>query len=205
MDRPLNAFFVEPVEASNLPDYDKVIAKPMDFVKISDKLSRHEYRTTSEWFSDVCLIYENAMRYHGESSIWGVIAAQLLHDFKKIAFGLQVGTREEWIAAVDRQTRKLGDVLSNSPVRRGVDPLVQSCIKRSEASPRYPPNRVPDLVSRIGAKLSEERFRGGIIAILKTMHKDPPMTQEGDEVTIDVEKVKDQALVAISLYLQAIE
>lgn len=205
MARPLNIFFSEPVEASDLPNYDKVIEKPMDFVKIESKLSNKEYKKTSEWYNDVCLIYENAIKYHTDETIWGIIAKQLLHDFKKLANGFQIETHEEWVDLVNKQNQKFGDTLSDSPVKFTSDSFIFGCIKRSETISRFPQDKIPELVTNIKSKLKDDKFRAGIIAIIKTMHKEPPIAQEENEITIDIDKLKDQALVAISLYLQSMD
>ena len=205
MSRPLNAFFSNPVSNDELPGYDEVISTPMDFSKVESKLFKHEYQSTSEWFKDVCLIYENAIKYHTEETIWGVIAKQLLHDFTKLANGLQARSSDEWIELLDAQTKKFGSVISSSPLKLSTDSLVQGCIKRSEGMPHFPQDKIPNLISKLNKMFELDEVKVSVLNIIKSTHKDPPLTYEEDTVTIEIDKLKDQALNAIYFYVQALE
>jgi hypothetical protein len=50
-----------------------------------------------------------------------------------------------------------------------------------------------------------EAVRADVLTILKMTHKEPPITNEGDDVVVDVEKIRDQGLYALEFYVRGIE
>ena len=206
MDRAINAYFLNPVDpqADDLPDYDKIVTRPMDLTTVETKLNNSKYTTSYQWYSDMCLIYENAIKYHTSNSIFGVIAEQVLRDFKKAASGLQIQTKKEWIEQLAKKTKKLGSVISDSPIKHGGDVLVNGCIKRAESLGRYPREQLPSLIEKLDSLLSKDEVRASFFQIVKATQKEQPITtdEEGNSV-VDVEKLKDNTLNALTLYANA--
>jgi hypothetical protein len=208
IDRPLNIFFLQPVdpEADGLPDYHSRIRRPMDLTTVKTKLQTNSYNTTMEWYRDMCLIYENATKYHGDTSLWGSIADQLLQDFKRCAKGFYAQTFHEWSELLVSETRKLGRLITESPVKHGADVLISACIHRAEGLPKFVRETIPDLVARLNAVFDRDEVRGSVLSIIKLTQKEPPITTNEDEsLTIDVEKLKDHTLHALTFYVKAVE
>lgn len=208
LNRPLNAFFKAPVdpEMDGLPDYLEKISHPMDLTTVKSKLENHVYQTPAEWYRDMCLIYENGVEYHTEASPWGLIAAQLLHDFKRIAAGFQAQNYHEWSEILAKETKKLGKRITVSPVRHAGDSLVAGCVKKAESMGKFRPDAIPELVDRMKALFDRNEVRHDVLTIVKTSQKkDAPITTKDDEVVIDVEKLKDQTLHALNMYTRAVE
>jgi hypothetical protein len=208
IDRALNVFFLQPVdpEADGLPDYHQKIRHPIDLSTVRSKLQSGAYSSTTHWYRDMCLIYENALKYHGESSLWGTIASQLLHDFKRAAKGFQSQSAHEWADLLAAETKKLGRLISSSPVKHGADVLVSSCIHRAEGLPKFAHDTIPDLVARLNSLLDKDEVRSNVLSIVKLTHKEPPINvNEDGSITIDIEKLKDHALHALTLYARALE
>ena len=208
LNRPLNAFFKHPVdpEMDGLPDYLEKISHPMDLTTVKTKLETNSYRSTVEWYRDMCLIYENGVEYHTEASPWGIIAAQLLHDFKRAAAGFQAQDFNEWAAIMAKETKKLGRRIASCPVKHAGDSLVSGCIKKAESMGRFRVDAVPDLVDRLKGLFERDQARHDVLTIVKTSQKkDAPITTKDDEVVIDVEKLKDHTLHALNIYARAVE
>jgi hypothetical protein len=208
IDRALNVFFLQPVdpEIDGLPDYHSKIRHPMDLTTVKTKLQTNTYNSTTQWYRDMCLIYENAIKYHGESTLWGSIASQLLHDFKRAATGFQTQSNQEWSDLLATGTKKLGKLITSSPVKHGADVLISSCIHRAEGLPKFSRDAISDLVGRLNPLLDRDEVRSGLISIIKLTQKEPPITTNDDEsVLIDVEKLKDHTLHAIQLFVKAVE
>lgn len=206
ISRGINVFFLNPVpeDSDDLPDYHKIVTNPMDLTTVETKLNNSVYSSASQWYKDMCLIYENAMKYHGENSIWRIIAEQLLYDFKKASSGLQIETMEEWTSQLAKQTKKFGDVISSSPIKVGSNVLVSGCIKRAEGLGRFPQASIPDLISKLNSLLSKDEVRSAFFQIVKQTQKEQPfVTDEEGNSVVDVEKLKDHTLNAISLYVNA--
>ena len=51
-----------------IPDYPKVIKKPMDLSKVDKKLGRGDYATAELFMMDVQLIFANAKTFNAEGS-----------------------------------------------------------------------------------------------------------------------------------------
>lgn len=207
LERPLNVFFKSPVdpEADGLPGYNDRVSRPMDLGTVLSNLDIGEYRSTADWHRDMCLIYENAIAYHTESSTWGLIAAQLLHDFKRLADGFQCRAHEDWTAILSRATQKLGKVLVDSPIRRGKDSLAIACVRRAEGMNKFPAELVPELIEKLKGLMSDADCRWDVLMIIKSVQrKDPPITTKDGESTVEVEKLRDQTMHALNMYARSL-
>ena len=208
LKRPLNTFFKEPVdkEMDNLPGYAEKVSRPMDLSTVRSNLQKGVYRTAREWYADMCLIYENAITYHTEESPWGIIAAELLRDFKKTAAGFNAESFDEWSSILAQRTRKLKEKLDECPVRQGRDDLVRGCVERGKLAGRFQQDAVPDLVERLQELLEKDDVRAGMITVLKMSQKnEDPLVMEDGEFVIDVAKLKDQTLHALNMYARAVK
>lgn len=66
--RQIAALFLELPKRSELPEYYKVIARPITAQAIEEKLDRLEYPNVVEFASDVHLMIDNAVRYYSTSA-----------------------------------------------------------------------------------------------------------------------------------------
>ncbi|KAH7692026.1 bromodomain-containing protein 7/9 [Dioscorea alata] len=62
--------FSEPVDPEELPDYHEIIAHPMDFSTVRERLSSGAYQNLEQFESDVFLISSNAMTYNAPDTIY---------------------------------------------------------------------------------------------------------------------------------------
>lgn len=56
--------FLRPVSQAEVPDYYKIIKKPMDFAKIKSNLNVGAYANNGEVLHDIELIFKNCDRYN---------------------------------------------------------------------------------------------------------------------------------------------
>ncbi|KAK9093353.1 hypothetical protein Syun_028264 [Stephania yunnanensis] len=80
--------FMHPVdvEGLGLHDYHQVIAKPMDLTKIKNQMEAKDgtgYKNIRDIYSDVRLVFKNAMTYNEERSDAYVMAKTLLEKFEE--------------------------------------------------------------------------------------------------------------------------
>ncbi|TVU12754.1 hypothetical protein EJB05_46410, partial [Eragrostis curvula] len=81
--------FLKPVDVVdlNLPDYFEIISKPMDFSTIEKKMEGKDvfnnYKSVREIYSDVRLIFTNAMKYNDEQNEIHLMAKALLEKFEE--------------------------------------------------------------------------------------------------------------------------
>ncbi|CAN6191483.1 unnamed protein product [Urochloa humidicola] len=80
--------FLHPVDvvALQLPDYYKIITKPMDFATIQNKMEGKDittYKNVREIYADVRLIFANAMKYNDDQNVVHLLAKSLLGKFEE--------------------------------------------------------------------------------------------------------------------------
>lgn len=201
--RPLNTFFSDPVDVNSpdLPGYAEKVVRPMDLSTVKANLEKNAYKTSNEWYRDVCLIYENAIQYHSEDSPWSVIAAQLLKEFMREAAGLGAETFAEWSGVLAAKTRKLGWKISGCPIRHGRNDLVLECIESGKVRGKFNPDMVPELVECLKVICNRDDARAGMIALIEKSEKlKEPIAVEDGDVVVDVAKLSDTTLHALNLY-----
>ncbi|TBU42040.1 hypothetical protein BD309DRAFT_963932 [Dichomitus squalens] len=64
------AFFLQPVDPTQVPGYSDVVSKPMDFGTIATKVEKGRYRSLEEFASDVRLVTTNAKTFNPPGSIY---------------------------------------------------------------------------------------------------------------------------------------
>ncbi|CAH0477859.1 unnamed protein product [Peronospora belbahrii] len=69
--------FASPVTDNVAPQYSQIIAHPMDFGTIQDKLN--EYKSFRDYFAHVILVFSNAVTYNG----WDCFIGGLVEDLQK--------------------------------------------------------------------------------------------------------------------------
>ena len=62
--------FLQPVKKEEVPDYFDIIAHPMDFQTIKDKISNNEYTNKKSFEADVMLVFANAKQYNTKNTIF---------------------------------------------------------------------------------------------------------------------------------------
>uniref|UniRef100_K1P321 Putative global transcription activator SNF2L4 n=1 Tax=Magallana gigas TaxID=29159 RepID=K1P321_MAGGI len=68
-DRVLSEAFFQLPSKKDLPEYYEIIAKPVDFKKIKQRIRDHRYRSLDDLETDVMLLCENAQSYNIEGSL----------------------------------------------------------------------------------------------------------------------------------------
>ncbi|KAL2173443.1 uncharacterized protein P884DRAFT_303414 [Thermothelomyces heterothallicus CBS 202.75] len=91
----INAAFMQPVDpvALNIPDYHKVIKRPMDLQTMSNKLSAGEYQSIKEFEKDFDLIIKNCKTFNGEDHIVYAQALRLQDLYRA-----EMSKKDEWMA-----------------------------------------------------------------------------------------------------------
>jgi len=70
--------FMFPVSSKKVPDYYRIITRPMDLQTIRENLRQKRYQSREEFLSDVNQILENSTLYNGEKSILTAAAQRML-------------------------------------------------------------------------------------------------------------------------------
>jgi ankyrin repeat protein len=85
--------FLEPVDPHkfNLTDYFDIIAEPMDFGTIKEKLTHHSYLNMHHFLQDVELVFSNCILYNGENSQVSKMCQEVEAEYRKQCESLHVG------------------------------------------------------------------------------------------------------------------
>lgn len=83
---PESAYFRNPVDRTNCPDYYSLVKDPMDLKTILSKIESFEYTSTKEFIRDLDQIVRNSKIYNGDQSSSGITkcAAKLLSMAKDL-------------------------------------------------------------------------------------------------------------------------
>ena len=115
---PLTIPFRNPVnvERDKAPDYYTIIKKPMCFSAIKKKLIAGEYKTIKEFSNDVHLIAQNAIKYNGETSMFGFMAQDIAIWVDKKIQEKPQNNDEEWCLHLNQVIQKLRKHIENAPL-----------------------------------------------------------------------------------------
>ncbi|KAK0705914.1 hypothetical protein B0T26DRAFT_743448 [Lasiosphaeria miniovina] len=83
---------VDPVEL-NIPQYHKIIKKPMDLQTMSNKMSNGEYASLKEFEKDFDLIVKNCKTFNGENHLVYSQALRLQTQFRR-----EMNKKDDWMA-----------------------------------------------------------------------------------------------------------
>ena len=68
MSHPLALPFIEPIERASLPQYFKVIKRPMSFLTVKKKLERRLYASKDSFIDDIRLVFRNCQKFNDVGS-----------------------------------------------------------------------------------------------------------------------------------------
>ncbi|KAI5741134.1 hypothetical protein M8J76_010649 [Diaphorina citri] len=98
--------FLRPVSKNDVPDYHRIIGKPMDFGTIKHKLNMFQYRNNSEVLFDCNLVFDNCFAYNKEDSEIYESGEQLKTLFDKICKERHLFYIEEDMSPDSRQSKR---------------------------------------------------------------------------------------------------
>mmetsp|Transcript_13569 Transcript_13569/g.19940 ORF Transcript_13569/g.19940 Transcript_13569/m.19940 type:complete len:199 (-) Transcript_13569:198-794(-) len=83
--------FLAPVDwrGLGLPDYPKIIKKPMDLGTVKNKLKTGRYHSLQDCADDVRLVWKNCMKYNKEDSEIYQVAERLSKKFEDLYAGIE--------------------------------------------------------------------------------------------------------------------
>ena len=201
-EQPLNRYFNK-LELKDLPNYTAYVKKPIDLNTIQDNLDQNIYKTPGEWYSDMVLVWENAMTYHPNTVIWHSVAQYCLSSFKQKAHEIQTQDIQKWYELVNKKLYKLTERISQSPVPQILDPLVLSTIRKAETIAPPSTSVLPSFVERINKLATDEACRRDIVCILHQSQPDLKIEDDKEEFKIDADKLSSTTLNALILYVNA--
>ncbi|KAL2139192.1 hypothetical protein VTI28DRAFT_5521 [Corynascus sepedonium] len=173
----INAAFMQPVDpvALNIPDYHKVIKRPMDLGTMSNKLSSGEYQSMKEFEKDFDLIIKNCKTFNGEDHIVYAQALRLQDLYRA-----EMSKKDEWMAkhapvttastshggGRDDSDSEEGDSEPDGEVdeeRRQIENRLATIQKRLQAEQ----NKVNEMVNSGTADITDVEIAQSVVAMLQ--------------------------------------
>lgn len=96
--------FLFPVNAKVVPDYYKIVSRPMDLQTIRENLRQKKYQSREEFLADVNQIVENSTLYNGAKSSLTVAARRML-----VLCGERLAEKEERLMRLEKAINPLLD------------------------------------------------------------------------------------------------
>ncbi|XP_075228523.1 TATA-box binding protein associated factor 1 isoform X4 [Lycorma delicatula] len=96
--------FLFPVSAKDVPDYYKIVSRPMDLQTIRENLRQKKYQSREEFLADVNQIVENSTLYNGAKSSLTVAARRMLSLCVE-----RLGEKEERLMRLEKAINPLLD------------------------------------------------------------------------------------------------
>ncbi|KAI0795936.1 hypothetical protein C8Q75DRAFT_711434 [Abortiporus biennis] len=173
------AFFLTPVDVSQVPGYTDIVKTPMDFGTISVKVERGRYRMLEEFATDVRLVTTNAKLFNPPGSIYYTeadrIEAWALDHIGKAA-GSVIEFESDWNIDIEHDDVRPMDDDEDMGVDKGT-PMDQEGRGRS---PSVASTQTPTQGSRKG----KGKKRTGITTLTETLEEDGHMPGFKDGVGV---------------------
>ncbi|KAK8886009.1 hypothetical protein M9Y10_041468 [Tritrichomonas musculus] len=132
IDDKLSLLFKDPFHPDKeiQDEYYSIIKKPMDLSTVMRKLKENAYISIGDWSDDMNLIFDNAIKYNGESSLVGSIALYLKQKFEKKKKSIENLNSRNYEDQIIAYTRELNQTLLKPPDSLSVEIDTQASINR---------------------------------------------------------------------------
>lgn len=206
---PTNADFMYPL-ADVVSGYTDVIAHPMDLSCILRKIKERQYRSVREWYSDVMLMYDNCITFYSQSrelhvgsDLYVTLAKYNMKKFRELTPGLECASAADWYAMVQRAFDKLVHAAAQSPVPQGIDPMIRRVYDFAEPLVPLKAKEIAETVDSLNRLMDKEYIKKDVALILREM--EPELKMDEDMVHVDADKLREDTLKALWVYLKAHE
>lgn len=118
INMPICSPFVEMVdpERDGAPEYFTYISEPMALCEVKKRVLNDKYNTLDQFKRDINLIWENAITYNGEDTLYAYMAKEAGMWFNKKVENFPSSAREEWLQKVCRTAKDFFETLTNLPI-----------------------------------------------------------------------------------------
>ena len=117
MSWPICRPFIDPVDPKrdNATNYYEIIKNPMTLREVETKLLNKRYRDISDFRRDVNLIWSNAIKYNGDSNVFGHFAMEGKIWFNKKMNHFPATLEEEWMRKMQKVARNFYNAIAHPP------------------------------------------------------------------------------------------
>jgi hypothetical protein len=114
---PITAPFRMPVDPvrDGAANYRQIISNPMDFHTMKKKLTGSEYTSVQSFIDDIQLICDNAKKFNGAQSMFGLIGDDIMEEVHKQFSEKAATADEEWYKSLVKAVQALHEHVHQAP------------------------------------------------------------------------------------------
>ena len=186
--------FVKPYnpEKKLQADYNLKVKKPMDLCTVRKKIKDNNYSCFQEWVDDMNLIFDNAISFNGENSLFGGVAVYLQKQFGKKIREIETMNLRNYEDQLISLGNKLEQVLKKPPPTLNVTCSYEMNSKDSED---FTVSRLKSLREKI-IKMVESHEEEAILNCINESNSEYNYTM-GQEIEIDISHLGRHTLLCL--------
>jgi hypothetical protein len=222
----ISSMFSHPIdpERDNVPTYLQIIRHPMDLGTVRKKLQSGQYQSIRQWKEDVDLIWNNSYQFNGRASLLCTLAKQLQQLFRDLTENLTDSPTKDWVSQLDtlkHEADRLGKMAPKPATASKSAP--QTMLTRQQAeSPKAAPAPPPEAaqgksppprerrlteaeIDRLADEVNRIDDPDQITMVIDLIRKNEPhLATNGEELEIEVGKLRHSTLIALSALISQI-
>ena len=223
------AFPVDPIK-DECPDYNDIVSHPMDLGTVNSKLDKKEYKSISEWKSDVELIWSNSLAYNKTNVLMKIITTEMQEYFQQISMFLSDDPVADWSNKLIHLREQLKFVTKPYESKSNHASFIQK-LQTMSVNSLLPPNKGPKSklpfqnkkkgptsntqakkslfnkaqISKLTNQLNQLNDDQKV-SVLETIEQEEPsaVPMDGSSLNLDPFSLKQSTLLAVKTKLEAI-
>jgi hypothetical protein len=212
----ISSMFAHPVDPDRegLATYTQIVQHPMDLGTVRAKLENDEYETIDQWKNQMELVWENTYRFNGRQSLIASLAKQLQTLFHDETAQITGSGISDWVSKFDILRLEVEKIGKSGP--KAAFPTVPANKKMTTRQHTEPPMKIPkdpplpraasaqpkqlseDDIVKLTEEVNQIENPDWIQRIVTLIKKsEPHLATSGEELEIEVSKLRPSTLVAL--------
>jgi hypothetical protein len=195
-------------ERDNVPTYLQIIHRPMDLGTVRQRLQSGQYQSIQQWKDDVELIWDNSYHFNGRLSLVSTLAKQLQQMFRDLTEHLTDDPAGDWVLQCDVLKHEV-DRLSKMAPRPAIPPKsgVKVMATRQEVKRDALPTRTQSApmrrlseaeIAQLAEEVNHLEDPDHVTKIIELIKRhEPQLATSGEELEIEVSKLRNSTLLAL--------
>jgi hypothetical protein len=202
--------FAQPIdpERDNVPTYLQIIRHPMDLGTVRRKLQSGQYHTVRQWKEDVDLIWNNSFQFNGRHALVCALAKQLQQLFRDLTENLTDNPVTDWVVRLDALKHEADQIAKMAPKpSMAAKSSPKKMVTRQQSTPireSSPPiNASPEKlteaqINQLADEVNEIEDPDQVTMVIECIKKhEPQLATSGEELEIEVNKLRPSTLLAL--------
>ena len=215
-EKAISRMFAFPVDPENdgCPNYNEIISHPMDLSTVTKKLEEDQYKTVSEWKSDVELIWSNSVEYNKTNTLMKIITAEMQELFVELTRFVSDDANIDWVNKLQYLSENLK--IATKPYETGTSSKTKQGnstkgVKNSGSTKTKKKNASGNTSKKALSKSQMTKLNkqisslneGQLLNILEIIEEEEPSAVPADSssLNININSLKQSTILAIKSHL----